>query len=593
VSMNDTVMVASHDHYLVALSVLISILGAYAACDLSDRVRDARGRFWLAWLLGAATVDGIGTWSMHYTGKLALRLPVPIVFDWRAVLLSLLLGILGSAAALFVLSHKKIGWARILIAGVFLGGIGISGLHYTSMAAMKVPEKHHYSPVLVVLSVVLAIVLCVAALLILFLFRQDPPDRRLRTYGGALTRGAANPVMHYTAMAGVTFAQSGEVPELPYAVGIASLGILGIAVVPVMVLVVALLTSLVDRIQRHRALLDELFESAPQAVVLMSADNRVVRVNREFTVFFGYTRREAVGRRLSDLIVPPESRDEERRYSDVVARGQRLDAEGVRQRKDGSRLHVSIVRVPVSLPGGQLVTYAIYRDITERKRAEQALRESADRLQALSRRLLEVQEDERRHVARELHDEVGQLLTGLGFMFQWSGELTSDAAKARFEQAGAIISELLEKVRALSFDLRPTLLDQLGLLPALQSLFERYTRLTGVAVHFKTSGLEHRVAPDVETAAYRIVQEALTNVARHAKVRDVTVRLWVEAGTLTVQIEDEGVGFDPDTILAPGRSSGIPGMRERAMLVGGRLVVDSTPGGGTHLSAELPIGRLP
>ena len=114
--------------------------------------------------------------------------------------------------------------------------------------------------------------------------------------------------MHYTAMAAVTFTYSDEVPDLSHAVSISSLGILGISIVPVMVLVVALLTSLVDRLQKQRALLDELFEQAPQAVVLMSADNRVVRVNREFTRVFGYTPQETLGRRLGELIVPDESR---------------------------------------------------------------------------------------------------------------------------------------------------------------------------------------------------------------------------------------------------------------------------------------------
>src|SRR2546429_8804489 len=104
----DIVMVAAHDHRLVALSVAVSILAAYAARNLSERISDARGRAWLIWLVCGATVDGIGTWSMHYTGKLALRLPVPVLFDWPTVLLSLLVGIGGSAAALLVVSRGKI-----------------------------------------------------------------------------------------------------------------------------------------------------------------------------------------------------------------------------------------------------------------------------------------------------------------------------------------------------------------------------------------------------------------------------------------------------------------------------------------------------
>ena len=277
----------------------------------------------------------------------------------------------------------------------------------------------------------------------------------------------------------------------------------------------------------------------------------------------------------------------------MVAQGQRVDVEGVRQRKDGSRLHVSMVRVPVSVPGGQVEIYAIYRDITERKRAEEALRESADRLQTLSRRLLEVQEAERRHLARELHDEIGQQLTGLRLLLKLSDESSVDAVKTRFEQARVIVDDLLERVRGLSFDLRPAALDQLGLLPALLALFERYVDQTGVLVDFKHEGVEERFAPEVETTAYRIVQEALTNVARHAGVSEVTVRVWATADMLSLYIEDRGRGFDPEVAWATPRSSGLAGMRERVLLLGGHLTIESRPGAGTQLTAQLPLRGQP
>ncbi|MGZ5258416.1 MAG: MHYT domain-containing protein [Burkholderiales bacterium] len=348
----DVVMAAHHDHRLVALSVLISILAAYAAVDLMQRVRDARGRTWLIWLMCAAIVDGTGTWSMHYTGKLALLLPVALEFDWRMVLVSWLVGIMGSAAALFVLSVRKIGRTRAFAASILLGGVCISGMHYTSMAAMRVPDIHHYSPLLVVLSIALAITLSFMSVTLTPMIPHDKPDRS-RRHGAALLRGAANPVMHYTAMAGATFAVSGAALDSSHVVGISSLGILGISIVPIMVLVVGLLTSLINRLQKQSALLNELFEQAPHAVALLSPDTRVVRVNREFTRVFGYSPHESVGRPLTELIIPDERQDEEKSYAALNVQAQTLDQDSIRKRKDGSHLYVSITRVPVSLPGGQ------------------------------------------------------------------------------------------------------------------------------------------------------------------------------------------------------------------------------------------------
>ena len=231
------------------------------------------------------------------------------------------------------------------------------------------------------------------------------------------------------------------------------------------------------------------------------------------------------------------------------------------------------------------------QDVTELRGAEQALPAYAARLQTLSRRLLEVQEEERRHLARELHDEIGQMLTALQLILKPRSNLTAPTAKTGFEKARALVDELLDRVRQLSFDLRPAALDHLGLLPGLLALFERYTKQTGVLVDFKHQGVDGRFDPEIETTAYRIVQEALTNVARHADVRRVSVRLWAAADTLSIHIEDHGRGFDQEAVLATPQSGGIPGMQERVTLLGGRLTIESHPGAGTQITAELPLGE--
>jgi PAS domain S-box-containing protein len=219
------------------------------------------------------------------------------------------------------------------------------------------------------------------------------------------------------------------------------------------------------------------------------------------------------------------------------------------------------------------------------------VRAGQERLQALSQRLVEAHEVERREIARELHDEIGQQLTGLKLMVEMGAQMPS--GKRHVEEAVAIVNDLMERVRALSLDLRPSMLDDLGLLPTLVWFFDRYSAQTGVKVMFDHLGMEGRFPPAVETAAYRIVQEALTNVARYARVGQVAVRMRASQGVLTVQIQDRGVGFDAAAALTAATSNGLTGMRERAMLLGGTLTVDSTPGRGTQVTAEFPFNRPP
>lgn len=230
-------------------------------------------------------------------------------------------------------------------------------------------------------------------------------------------------------------------------------------------------------------------------------------------------------------------------------------------------------------------------DISELKSAEQALKKTTEQLQTLSRRLMEVQELERRNIALELHDEIGQVLTGLKLTLDLSARLPAAESTESLERARDLVNELMARVRKLSLDLRPAILDDLGLLPTLLWHIEHYTAQTNVRVNFKHSGLEkQRFAPEVETAAYRVVQEALTNVARHASVHEAAVRVWTRQDILSIEVADAGSGFDPETVL--GReTSGLTGMRERATLAGGRMKIESCPGSGTRLLAELKITR--
>jgi len=212
------------------------------------------------------------------------------------------------------------------------------------------------------------------------------------------------------------------------------------------------------------------------------------------------------------------------------------------------------------------------------------------RLQTLAHRLVELQEVERRNIARELHDEIGQILTGLKLVLEMRTRLPAEEVRANVDKALALVNDLISRARDLSLDLRPAMLDDLGLLPALLWHFERFADLTNVRVAFRHNGLEgQRFPPEVETATYRIVQEALTNVARHANVEEVIVQIRVEGEILTAQIEDMGIGFDTEAAMKESATFGMVGMYERAIAVGGHLTVASNPGKGTRLIAELPL----
>jgi signal transduction histidine kinase len=249
-------------------------------------------------------------------------------------------------------------------------------------------------------------------------------------------------------------------------------------------------------------------------------------------------------------------------------------------------LQIASTRTPFSVEDQQLLRMVADRvaPSIERGRLVETVEESRRRLSALSRRLVEIQETERREIARELHDEVGQLLTSLLFMIEGAG----DAAGGRQVEMKRVVTDLLDRARALSMNLRPPMLDQIGVLSALTWHLDRFEAQTGISIRFEHSGLDRRFHAQVELTVFRIVQEALTNVARHAGVTQAKVHVRVDRASMHVRIEDEGRGFDVKAALA-ARASGLEGMRERSRLAGGSLVIESMPGNGTSLSAELPV----
>jgi two-component system, sensor histidine kinase and response regulator len=228
--MNESnVLPATYDFRLVALSVLIAICAAHAALDLTGRVAAARRNTRLAWLFGGAIAMGTGIWSMHYTGMLAYRLPLPVYYHIPTVFLSLVAAICASFVALFVVSRERVTLLNIAGGGLLMAA-GISTMHYTGMAAMRLSAMHHYDGRLVLVSLAIALFVSLAALGLTFQFREDTSGGLLKVVC-AITMGFAIPAMHYTAMAAVSYTPVPESPDLTLALDISALANTAIVVV--------------------------------------------------------------------------------------------------------------------------------------------------------------------------------------------------------------------------------------------------------------------------------------------------------------------------------------------------------------------------
>jgi PAS domain S-box-containing protein len=309
-------------------------------------------------------------------------------------------------------------------------------------------------------------------------------------------------------------------------------------------------------------------------------------------------------RSLQNLLRDPETwteviHPEDREY--VTREEERLRAKGEYDLSyrivwpDGSIRWIRDRAFPVRDTQGNLIRIAgIAEDITESKQAEQQLEHFAELLQALSHRLFKVQEEERRHLARELHDEIGQTLTAAKLNLKIIAPDVPPAAAGRLKDSVQIIDRLLQQVRQLSLDLRPPLLDELGLVPALRWLADQQAQRAGLRVSFTSNAETVQIDSAIPIACFRLAQEAITNAIRHARAESVGVELRQELDRLWLSVHDDGVGFDPPTIqlrATHGASLGLLSMKERALLAGGDLEVVSAPGCGTQIRAWFPLAH--
>ena len=334
----------------------------------------------------------------------------------------------------------------------------------------------------------------------------------------------------------------------------------------------------------------ELFENSRDAIYVHDLGGRYVSVNRAAELLSGFDREEILGKHYSNFISPGNLKNARENFCRKLDAPVETSYEAEVVCKNGHRIPVEISSRMIYRDGDPIGVQGIARDITERKRAQQAL-------QNYSRRLMEVQEAERQNLSRELHDEIGQALTAIRINLEWIRRFNIAAPEAlpRVDESIDAVDDAVKRVRELALELRPSLLDDLGLASALRWYVDSFAVRTGINARVvgdipRTDHIPH----EIETAAFRIVQEALTNVARHSFATRVSVDISQSNRELHLEVYDNGIGFDSDTVLN-GQSAtaalGLRGMQERALAVNGDINIVSQPRAGTHILLGVPLAN--
>lgn len=331
----------------------------------------------------------------------------------------------------------------------------------------------------------------------------------------------------------------------------------------------------------------ELFENSKDAFYVQDMTGVYVSINRAAEKLTGYSREEIIGRHFSEFMTPEYARYVQRQLQKKLDPAGETTYEIEMITRKGRHVPVEISSRLIFELGVPVGVQGCFRDVSEKKKAQEAERH-------YSRRLIEAQEAERRRISRELHDQVGQILTAVKMnLHALQHQCTQPEILLSINDNLKVIDEAVDQVRDLSADLRPLLLDDLGLVVALPWYLERQTRNLGIPAKFVSGSLDEddRFPSELETACFRIVQEGVTNIVRHARATRISVRLERVLSDLVLLITDDGAGFDARMLRSgTGMATlGLRGMEERARAVGGTITIDSAPALGTEICARLPI----
>lgn len=344
-----------------------------------------------------------------------------------------------------------------------------------------------------------------------------------------------------------------------------------------------------DKIHSFEQLLPAISELAPMAIWI-AKDDEIVFANRACATLFGIQDEKSLVGRSIYALLRPESHATIRRHIDSTLSGQShlASVQETIAKLDGSVREVEIVMVPMP-DHGKTTLQMVINDVTRRREEASLLEQSRNQLRQLSANAVEAREEERHRIARELHDELGQRLTALKMdLSSLRVGVSAQGYGPRIDNMLGMLDDTVASVRRIATDLRPLMLDDLGLNAAIRWLVRDAAKRMGIKVNVQLGEGDPPLSKRASIALYRMVQEALTNVARHARATDVQVQMQQRNGEVVLSVRDNGVGFPKQPTLREG-SYGLMGIRERAYMLGGNLEVENPPGGGGCVTVHLPI----
>jgi two-component system sensor histidine kinase/response regulator len=624
-------LIGYYDYRLVVASVVIALFAAYAALDIAGRVSAARGVAKIVWLSCGAFAMGLGIWSMHYMGMEAFHLPIPVLYDWPTVVLSMVAAVLASAVALTVVSRKTMGIPAAILGSVLMGS-GIAAMHYIGMEAMRLQAMCHYSAGMVALSVILAVVISFIAMLLTFGLKEQTASWSWRKSGSALVMGLAIPVMHYVGMSAVTFTSSMSIRWDPtYAVNVTALSLTGVGSVTFAVLGLAILISVADRrYSAQRQMLETFLEHVPANVYFKDKNCRFVRISRAMAAYAGLEDpAQAVGRTDADIFQSEHASETYADEQEIIQTGRSVVGKEEEETwPDGHKTWVLTSKVPLQDSRGQILgTMGISYDITARKLAQRELALKAEELthtnvtleqlamaaEAASRAKGEFLANMSHEIRTPLNGIIG--MTDLAMETELTSEQRDylETVKLSADSLLNVINDILDfsKIEAGKVDLEEITFD-------LRECIEGALKTLAFRADEKGLELLCEISPDVmETVVgdpgrlRQILINLIGNALKFTLEGEVGLRVEVESpkektATFHFIVSDTGIGIASDKLNAifesfsqadssttrefGGTGLGLTICRRLVELMGGRIWVESQFGEGSQFHFKVDLG---